>query len=97
MARPSRSFKKYLSEQLKNKEFKTVFEEEKIFSDLAIQIAQTRQKENLTQKDLAKMLNTSQQNVSRLEDPYNRSFSLRTLIKLARVLKRRLVIELTQS
>ena len=86
-------FKDCLREELKNKEFKKVFEEEEIYASLSIQTAKIRQKGGLTQKELAKRLHTTQQTVSRLENIHNRSYSLRTLIELAQALDKRLKIE----
>ncbi|MCX5695149.1 MAG: helix-turn-helix domain-containing protein [Candidatus Omnitrophica bacterium] len=86
-------FKTYLKEELKNPEFKKAFDEEEIYVSLAIQTAKIRQKEGLTQKGLAKRLHTTQQTVSRLEDVNNRGCSLKTLIKLACALGRRLKVE----
>ena len=45
------------------------------------------------QKELAKRLHTTQQTVSRLEDIHNKSYSLKTLIKLAQVFHRKLKVE----
>ncbi len=86
-------FKDYLKEELKNPEFKKAFEEEEIYASLAIQIAKMRQKKKLTQAELAKRLHTTQQTVSRLEDIHNQSYSLRTLVELARALNKRLEFE----
>ncbi|MFH1504271.1 MAG: helix-turn-helix transcriptional regulator [Candidatus Omnitrophota bacterium] len=86
-------FKDYLKEELKDPEFYEAFEEEEVYASLAIQIAKIRQKEKLTQKELAKRLHTTQQTISRLEDIHNKSYSLRTLIKLARVLHKELKVE----
>lgn len=86
-------FKDYLKEELKNPEFKKAFEEEEIYASLAIQIAKIRQKKKITQAELAKRLHTTQQTVSRLEDIHNQSYSLRTLVELARALNKRLEVE----
>jgi DNA-binding transcriptional regulator YiaG len=86
-------FKDYLKEELKNPEFKKAFEEEEIYASLAIQIAKIRQKKKLTQAELAKRLHTTQQTVSRLEDIHNQSYSLRTLVELARALNKHLEVE----
>ena len=94
MMKTYRRFKDRLKEDLKNSEFKKAFEREEIFASLAIQIAQIRQKQGLSQKDLAKCLKTTQQTVSRLEDTNNNSLSLNTLLKLAGVLHKKLKIEL---
>jgi len=90
----ARRFRDRLKEDLKDPEFRRAFDEEEIYASLAIQIAKIRQKEKLTQQELAKRLHTTQQTVSRLENVHNKSYSLGTLIKLARVLDKRLKVEL---
>lgn len=87
-------FKDYLKKKLKNPEFKKAFDEEEIYASLAIQIAKIRQKKEITQRELAKRLHTTQQTVSRLEDIHNRSYSLSTLIKIAQALDKHLKVEL---
>jgi len=87
-------FKNYLKEELQDPEFKKAFDEEEVYASLAIQIAKIRQKEELTQQALAKRMHTTQQTVSRLEDVHNNKYSLRTLIKLASALDRKLKVEL---
>ena len=89
----AKKFKDILKEDLKNPEFKKAFDEEEIYANLAIQIAKIREKEHLSQKDLAKRLHTTQQTVSRLEDIHNKSYSLKTLIKLAWALHKKLKVE----
>jgi len=86
-------FKDYLQEELKNPDFKKAFDEEEIYASLAIQTAKIRQEKRLTQGELAKRLHTTQQTVSRLENLHNKSYSLGTLIKLARALNKRLKVE----
>ncbi|MCK4859190.1 MAG: XRE family transcriptional regulator [Candidatus Omnitrophica bacterium] len=92
--RGARRFRDRLKEDLKNPEFRKAFDEEEVYASLAIQIAKIRQKERLTQQELAKRLHTTQQTVSRLEDVHNKSYSLGTLIKLADALDKRLKVEL---
>jgi len=86
-------FKDYLKEELKDPEFREAFDEEEVYASLAIQIAKIRQKKKLTQKELAKRLHTTQQTISRLENIHNKSYSLQTLIKLARILDKRVSVE----
>ena len=88
------NFDDRLKKELKNPEFKKAFDQEEIFASLAIQIAKIRQKQGLSQKDLAKRLKTTQQTVSRIENIGNKSLSLSTLLKLAGVLHKQLKIEL---
>lgn len=86
-------FKDYLKEELKNKEFKKAFNEEEVYASLAVQTAKIRQEKGITQEELAKRLHTTQQTVSRLEDIHNKSYSLKTLIRLARALDKGLKVE----
>ena len=86
-------FKDYLKEELKNKEFKKAFNEEEVYASLAVQTANIRQEKGITQEELAKRLHTTQQTVSRLENLHNKSYSLRTLVKLARALDKGLKVE----
>lgn len=90
-----RRFRDRLKEDLKNKEFRKAFDEEDVYTRLAVQIAKIREEQGLSQKDLAKRLHTSQQMVSRLEDSANRSLSIQTLAKLATALHKKLKIRLT--
>ena len=91
--RGARRFRDRLKEDLKDPEFRKAFEEEEIYASLAIQAARIRQREGLTQAELAKRLHTTQQTISRLEDIHNKSYSLGTLIKLARALGKQLKLE----
>ena len=86
-------FSDYLRKELKKKTVREAFEEEEIYANLAIQIAKLRQDNGFTQKDLAKAIHTTQQTVSRLEDPKNYSLSVGTLIKLAEALHKKLKIQ----
>ena len=88
-----RKFKDRLKNDLKSAEFRKAFDEEDVYASLAIQIAKIREKEHITQKELAKKLHTTQQTVSRLEDIHNKSYSVKTLIKLAKVFHKKIKIE----
>ncbi len=87
-----RKFSHYLKDELKQGAFRKAFEEEETYANLAIQIARLRQEEGYTQKELAKLLHTTQQTISRIENPHNNSLSVFTLIKLAKVFKKGLHI-----
>ena len=89
-----RKFRDRLKEDLRDKNFKKAFDEEDVFARLAVEIAKVREAQGLSQRELAERLHTTQQNVSRLENPRNRSFSLTTLIKLAKVFHKNLEIHL---
>ncbi len=83
------NFDKYLDEQLKDPEFAARFERAGEAWDVALQIAALRNEAGLSQKDLAKLLKISQQQISRLESPGYEGHSLSTLRRVAKVLHAR--------
>ena len=90
----TRRFRDRLKEDSKDRAFRKAFDEEEVYASLAIQIAKIRQRKKLTQRELARRLHTSQQMVSRLEDVKDRSYSLKTLVKVAHALDKQLKVEL---
>lgn len=76
----------YLDEQLKDKDFAERFERAGEAWDVALQLAALRKEAGLSQKDLARKLKTSQQQISRLESPAYEGHSLSMLRRVARVL-----------
>jgi len=83
------NFDRYLDEQLKDSAFAARFERAGEAWDVALQIAALRQQAGLSQKDLAKLLKISQQQISRLESPDYEGHSLSTLRRVAKVLHAR--------
>lgn len=61
------TFEDHLKESLKDQKFRKVWEESEVEYQLAKKIIEARLKRNLSQRDLAKKLKTSQAVVSRLE------------------------------
>lgn len=88
-----RKFQDFLEKERKNDKFSKAFDEEEAYTSVAIQIARLRERQGLTQGELAKRLHTTQQTISRLENPHNNSYSLRTLIRVAQVLNKKLKIQ----
>ena len=80
------NFDVYLQEQLKDSAFAERFEKAGEAWDVALQIAALREKAGLSQRDLARKLRTSQQNISRLESPSYEGHSLTMLRRVAEVL-----------
>jgi transcriptional regulator with XRE-family HTH domain len=80
------NFDLYLDQQLKDRAFAERFEKAGEAWDVALQIAALREKAGLSQKDLARKLKTSQQNVSRLESPAYEGHSLSMLRRVAEIL-----------
>src|SRR5438093_5694314 len=89
------NFDRYLEKQMKDPMFAARFKEAGNAWDVALQIAALREQAGLSQKDLARKLKTSQQQISRLESPDYEGHSLRMLRRLAKVLhaRVRVVIE----
>jgi transcriptional regulator with XRE-family HTH domain len=77
------NFDRYLDEQLRDPAFAASFARAGEAWDVALQIAALRQRAGLSQKELAKRLRTSQQQVSRLESPGYEGHSLGTLRRVA--------------
>jgi transcriptional regulator with XRE-family HTH domain len=81
------NFDLYLEEQLKDPVFAERFESAGEAWDVALQLAALREKAGLSQKDLARKLKTSQQQISRLESPSYEGHSLSMLRRVAKVLR----------
>jgi len=80
------NFDTYLAEHLKNPDFAKRFKKAGEAWDVAIQLASLRQESGLSQKELAKRVGTSQQQISRLESPAYEGHSLSMLRRVADVL-----------
>ena len=88
----SMSFDYYLKQQLKNKEFKKLYDEEGNKLEIAYKIHQLRKQQGISQLQLAKKIGTTQGNVARLEAG-QQNFTTETLHKIATAFKRDLRIE----
>jgi transcriptional regulator with XRE-family HTH domain len=75
-----------LEEQAKNPSFRGKFRKAGKAWDVALQLASLRKKTGMSQKELAKRLRTSQQQISRLESPFYEGHSLSMLRRIADVL-----------
>lgn len=80
------NFDLFLEEQLKDPDFAERFKRAGEAWDVALQLTALREKAGLSQKDLARKLKTSQQNISRLESPSYEGHSLTMLRRVAEVL-----------
>jgi transcriptional regulator with XRE-family HTH domain len=77
------NFDRYLDKQLQDPVFATRFKHAGEAWEVALQIAALREKAGLSQQDLAKLLGTSQQQISRLESPGYEGHSLSMLRRVA--------------
>ncbi len=91
------NFDRYLDEQLKDPEFASRYESAGEAWDVAMQLAALRQKAGLSQKELARRLNTSQQQISRLESPGYEGHSLANLRRVAQALNARVRVTFETS
>ena len=83
------NFDRYLKDQLKDPAFKARFKHAGEAWDVAMQIAALREKAGISQKELAKLLGTSQQQISRLESTGYEGHSLSMLRRVAEALNAR--------
>ena len=88
-----RSFRSRLREDLKDPEFKAHYQEERQALMLAMKIAKLREKKGLSQQQMAKLMGTSQQAVSRIESGAYEGFTLKTLEKIAEATGTKVKIE----
>jgi len=87
---------KVIEEELKDPEFRVFYEEEQIKNQVAKLIVELRQKEGLTQEELAQAAHTTQPVIARLEKGTDkRTPSLNLLNKIAHSLGRELFIGFT--
>jgi len=80
------NFNLYLKEQLKDPDFTSRFKKAGEAWDVALQMAALRKKAGLSQKELARKVGTTQQQISRLESPSYEGHSLSMLRRVAEVL-----------
>jgi transcriptional regulator with XRE-family HTH domain len=83
------NFDNYLDEQMRDQVFSARFEQAGEAWDVALQITALRKKAGLSQKELARLLKTSQQQISRLESTGYEGHSLSMLRRVAEALHAR--------
>ena len=83
------NFDRYLAEQLKDPDFAARFQRAGEAWDVALQLAALREQAGLSQAQLATLLKTSQQQISRLESPGYEGHSLSMLRRVAKALNAR--------
>ena len=88
------NFDLFLEEQLRDPDFARRFKRAGEAWDVALQIAALREKAGLSQRDLARKLKTTQQQISRLESPDYEGHSLSMLRRVAKALHARVRVVL---
>jgi len=97
MMKKKTNFDHYLEEQLKSPEFAQRFGKAGEAWDVAIQLVSLRKESGLSQKELAKRVGTSQQQISRLESPCYEGHSLSMLRRVVGVLGATLRVEIQRK
>ncbi len=87
-------FQEYLKEQLKDKEFKRLYDEYGKQLEISYEILSLRKKAKITQAQLAKKIGTTQSNVARMERG-QQNFTIETLSKIANTFGKELQISIS--
>jgi transcriptional regulator with XRE-family HTH domain len=90
-------FRDFLNEELKDKKLAKNYYKELEKARIAVEISYFREKLGITQKELAKMINTTQSVVARLENPEYKKYSLSTLRKVAEALNLELSVSFKEK
>jgi len=91
------NFDRYLEEQLKDPDFATSFKKAGEAWDVALKIAALRKESGLSQKELARRVGTSQQQISRLESTSYEGHSLSMLRRVADALGATVKLEIQRK
>lgn len=86
----------YVEEQLKDPEYRKAYEEELRRLRYAYKITQLRKEEDLSQKEFAERINTTQSVVSRIEQG-SQNITMDYLEKIAEALGRDLVVDFREK
>ncbi len=88
------NFDVFLEEQFRDPDFAERFKRAGEAWDVALQLAALREQAGVSQRELARRLHTSQQQISRLESPGYEGHSLRMLRRVAHALHARVKVTL---
>ncbi|MFW0837821.1 MAG: helix-turn-helix domain-containing protein [Candidatus Komeilibacteria bacterium] len=84
-------FNEYLEQELKDPEFKRLYDHYGRQLKIAYAINHIRRQQKITQSQMAKKLATSQSNIARLESG-QQNFTIKMLDKIAKALDKQLVV-----
>ena len=88
------NFENYLEKQLQDQDFAERFKKAGRAWEVALRLAALRQQSGLSQKELARKVGTTQQQISRLESPAYEGHSLSMIRRVAEALGASLRIEI---
>ena len=90
------TLRQYLSGEMKDPEFRRLYEEADIELRVALEITKAREARKMTQRELAESLKTKQQTISRIERGAQ-NVTIETLDRIARALGRGLQVRFVQA
>jgi transcriptional regulator with XRE-family HTH domain len=90
-------FREFLKEKLKDTDFEKRYYRDLEKTRIAVEIVYFREKKGLTQAELAKLVNTSQSAIARLENPDYKGYSIATLRKVADAVGLELVVSFREK
>jgi DNA-binding Xre family transcriptional regulator len=85
------TFTAHLNEKLQDVRFRKMYEEERRFAELSVQLVEVRAKLSLSQKEVAQQAKITQQQLSKLENGV--SCNVTTLLKVCKALGLKLELE----
>ena len=85
MSKPLKIFRNYLNQALKDKEFAKIYAEERELVVIALKINEARVREGVSQAQLAKRANVTQQQLSKVENGIN--CNMTTFLRVCNALK----------
>ena len=85
------TFTAHLKEKLQDEHFRKMYEEERQFAELSLQLVETRVRLGLSQKEVAQQAKITQQQLSKLENGV--SCNVTTLLKVCKALGLKLELE----
>lgn len=88
-------FQKWFARRMKDPKFREAYEQvdEDPFINVALQLIHIREKNHLTQAQLAKKVKTSQQAIARMESLRYRGFTIESLNRIAKALHKKVSIQ----
>ena len=93
MSRPSKSYEEVKNKLMQNPELRKIYEENKPFSEIAMELVKIRSMSNLSQAELAKKIGTTQSVISKIESLDIEDIKLSTLFKVAKALNMKVEIK----
>lgn len=86
-----KNFRGHLQEKLKSERFKRLYEEERQLAELSLNLLKAREREGLSQQEVARRAKVTQQQLSKLENGINCNMS--TFLKVCSALELKVDLE----